>query len=201
MQTSSDKYKASLERYRAMVGIDRSSERLAVGSQPNSDLLYRNAAQAYRSQQLNRIQATWLNSVIPWKVFITLNVLLANSKSVDVVKDVIFIMLRMASYRYGEIMSSALAIEAFPDGPDIHVHLAVGSEAAITSEWFEGYLSRFHELRYKVLPYSSETILSYVLKTTETELRNCEPYLKPATTSRERRRLRRMEERSQHEQQ
>lgn len=188
---SDEEYKQHLDSYRSTLGIERSTERLSVGSQVNSDLSYRDAAQQYRSEQLSRIQATWLNTSIPWKVFCTLNVL-DNSKSIDAAKTELTFMLKTASYRFRQIMSSAIGIEPFPLGTDVHIHCAVGSEANITVEWFDGYLNRFPELRHKVLPYSDPAILSYILKTTATELRNCEPYLKPPATSRERRRLRRM---------
>ena len=181
----------SLDAYRQMPGIERSSERLPAGSQPNSDLVYRNADQQYRSEQRNLIYSTWLNPAIPWKVYITLNTL-AGGKSIEVVKDVVSVMLKTASYRHRKLMSAAIGIEEFPDSQDVHIHLAIGSEAPITVEWFETYLNRFKELRKEVKAYSAAAILSYVLKTTDTELINCEPYLRPPTTSQERRRLRRM---------
>jgi len=183
----------NIDEYRKLLGIERSSERLPAGSQSNSDLSYRNALQQYRSEQLDRIEATWLNPRIPWKIFITLNVTLSGPLSADIVKDAVNVMLKMAAYRHRAIMSAAIAVEPFPSGNDVHVHIAVGSEAKVTTAWFEGYLNRFPELRHQVLNYSDPAILSYVLKTTNTELVNCEPYLKDATTSQERRRLRRMQ--------
>ena len=182
----------NLNSYRAMLGIERSSERLPVGSQANSDLSYRSASQQYRSEQLNQIEATWLNPAIPWKVFITMNVRTAKgAQAPEIVEDVITVMLKMASYRYRQIMSAAYAVEPFPEGKDVHAHVAVGSEAAITVEWFKAYLNRFDDIRHDVLKYSAPAILAYVLKTASTKLINCDIYLKPATTSRERRRVRR----------
>ena len=186
-----DQMAISLDAYRQMPGIERSSERLPAGSQPNSDLVYRNADQQYRSEQLNLIQSTWLNPLIPWKVYITVNTR-ASGRSIEVIKDIFAVMLKMASYRHRKLMSAAIGVEQFPLSRDVHIHVAIASEAPITVEWFKTYLNRFQELRHKVLKYSAPAILSYVLKTTNTELINCEPSLIAPTTSQERRRLRRI---------
>jgi hypothetical protein len=191
MHITDDEYGKELDEYRKTLGVERSSERLPAGNQPNSDLLYATAAEQYRKQQLDRVQSIWLNPAIPWKVFVTLNTLV-DPNSMYLTKDVIFVMLRMASYRFQQIMSSAVAVEPFPEGNDVHVHCAIGSEANITPEWFASYLGRFDELRHEVLPYSSPKVISYVLKSGEADLTNLEPYLKPPVNARERRRLRRM---------
>jgi hypothetical protein len=158
---------------------------------------YIDAVQAYRSERMSIIQSTWLNTRIPWKVFVTLNTLNSNTggNSETVLRDVITVMLKMAGYRNRCLISAAVAYEQFPGSPDMHSHLVIGSEKELQPTWFDGYLNRFQEIRHKVLPYSSPEILSYVLKTTETELINCEPYLKPPANAQERRRLRRMQQR------
>jgi hypothetical protein len=153
---------------------------------------YIDANQAYRSERMSCIQSTWLNQSIPFQFFITFNPVQATlSYNISVVTDLI----HATRIRYGSLISAAVAYETFPHSRDVHTHLCIASPAILDPVWIESCL-RFKPVRYKVLPYSDPAILSYVLKTTNTELINCELYLKAPATSRERRRLRRMQERS-----
>jgi|ERR1035441_10446039 hypothetical protein len=148
---------------------------------------YIDAIQAYRSERISLIESTWLNTAIPFQLFVTCSPTTIY-RSMDRTKTVVKDMLKAAQLRYSCTMRTAEAYEKFPLSEDIHAHVCIASAARLDTLWFESYLRR-RPVRYQVLKYSDPAIMSYVLKSTNVELTHCEVYLQPELNNRKMRRF------------
>ena len=89
-------------------------------------------------------------------------------------------------------MRYAVAYETFPLSRDVHTHVAIAADVTLDLAFFEAWLPP--KTLCKVLPYKDA--LPYMMKQVNVQLVNCDVYLRECRTSRERRRLRRMEQKT-----
>jgi hypothetical protein len=155
-------------------------------------LRYFDATVQYRSEQLKNVEATFLNKSIPFQLFITLypeKVLSNIERNNRLLKELI----RSAQNRYRCPMRYAFCHETFPFSREVRTHVAIAADVELDIERFKNYFL-YRPVNITVLPYRDA--IAYMMKQTNVQLVNCDPFLKPPATSRERRREKRMKERS-----
>lgn len=151
-------------------------------------LTYLDAILQYRREHLSNVEATFLNTRIPFQLFATFYPA-SNLKNTARNEALLKELIKAAQLRYRATMRYAFCFEKFRWSPDIHTHVAIASDVALDLEFFRSYFPATR-VNCEVLPY--DEALSYMMKQTNIQLVNCDVYLKEAKTTRDRRRLRRM---------